>query len=162
MERKEFLIKELNLTSHPEGGYYKETYRTSEELEHLPVRFSGKKRNISTAIYYLLGENDRSKFHRIKSDEIWHHYEGDAVLIYILDEYGLQIAKLGKVDRGAVPQIVVKQGCWFAAKIESVSGYALSGCTVSPGFDFEDFEMAETEFLISEYPQFKKIINEFS
>ncbi|HBD94129.1 MAG: hypothetical protein A2015_17160 [Spirochaetes bacterium GWF1_31_7] len=162
MDRKDFLIKTLELRKHPEGGYYKETYRSDDILSTPPARFNNDQRNISTAIYYLLGRNEQSKFHRIKSDEIWHHYEGDPIILYIMDTEGLRITKLGRVGNGMVPQVVIKHGCWFAAETTGTAGYAFVGCTVAPGFDFADFEIGEEIKLLQENPEFAAIIKRFS
>ena len=114
-----------------------ETYRADGS-------FAG--RNFSTAIYFLLEAGKFSALHRIKSDEVWHFYAGDPLEIHIL---GRQPILLGAEN----PQAVVRAGEWFGAKLASDAGYALVGCTVSPGFDFADFEMAKRGELLSQYPQ---------
>jgi uncharacterized protein len=156
----EFWIEHLRLAAHPEGGFYKETYRSKETIprEGLPHRFQGS-RNLSTAIYFLLRSSDRSRFHRIKSDEIWHYHAGTSLAIYVLAENKLTIHKLGPdPDRGESLQIVVPADCWFGAKVEQPDSFTLSGCTVAPGFDFQDFEMAETTSLIRDFPDHREII----
>lgn len=156
----EFWIESLKLLPHPEGGFYKETYRSPEVLEHrqLPPRYKGS-RNFSTAIYFLLRSQDRSVFHRIQSDELWHFYAGTTLLIYVLTTDGLKIHRLGAdALRGDLLQVVVPAGCWFGAIVEKPDSYALCGCTVAPGFDFADFEMAERNELVKMFPDQEEII----
>ena len=167
ISRKDHLISKLNLQPHPEGGFYKEMYR-SEMM--LPVHqqnetFSGP-RPASTGIYYLLGAGDFSAFHRIHSDEMWHFYEGDAITIHIIHTDGLyQALQLGRdVDRGQEFQLVVPAGAWFAAELEAdpetnLQAFGLAGCTVAPGFDFDDFEMADGYMLKNAFPEHKEIID---
>ena len=157
------LIEYLQLTAHPEGGYYKQTYRSKEYVDQkcLPARFQGD-RHYSTAIYYMLAGEDFSAFHRIQSDELWHFYEGSSLNIYVINDLGeLSIIKLGSdIKNGEVFQAIVRAGDWFGAKLEERSSYALVGCTVSPGFDFADFELADKKSLIEKFPAHKMIIEE--
>ncbi len=161
MRDAKFWIDKLNLIPHPEGGYFKETYRSSEIFKsgHLPERFTGN-RNISTSIYYLLGNEDCSKMHRIKSDEMWHFYDGTGIIIYSIDEKGnLTESKLGlNTDEGEIPQVLIKAGDWFGAKVSKPDSYCLAGCTVSPGFHFEDFEMGDRQKLLKLFPEHDDII----
>jgi len=154
------LIKRLELIRHPEGGWFRETYRSSEMIpdQALPERFSGN-RVFSTAIYFLLEAGDMSVLHRIKSDEVWHFYAGSALLIHCLFPDGsYQELRLG-ADQAAGEQfqVVVPAGCWFGAE-PAEEGFALVGCTVAPGFDFSDFEMAKREELCELYPQHAELI----
>lgn len=157
----EYWIDKLLLTPHPEGGYFKETYRSDENIrkEHLPEKFSGD-RNFFTAIFYLLQKEQCSKLHRIKSDEMWHFYDGSGLTIYVIDDSGkLTEEKLGlNSDEGELPQILIKAGDWFGAKINKQNSFCLAGCTVSPGFHFDDFEMGERNNLLKLFPQHKRII----
>lgn len=156
MNKMEYWINQLGLLPHPEGGYYKETYRSSGTINHsaLPDRFEGN-RNFSTAIYFLLRSEDRSVFHRIKSDEIWHFYQGSTLLIYVLHEKQLHIHRLGSdLDKGDSLQVVIPANCWFGAHVENSESFSLCGCTVAPGFDFRDFEMGSREKLLREFPDF--------
>lgn len=162
MDRIDFLIDRLGLLPHPEGGLFKEVYRCDEAVSDLDKRFFGKERNISTSIYYMLKSGDISKFHRIKSDEIWHHYEGDLINLYVIESGQLRIERLGSVSDCSVPQVLVRYGAWFAAETVGDTGFTLAGCTVAPGFDFEDFEMAEGEKLLDEYPEFSEVIKKFT
>lgn len=161
----EYWIKNLKMIPHPEGGFYKETYRSEESIskEHLPQRFSND-RNFGTAIFYLLENNQTSKFHRLKSDEMFHFYDGSGMTIFIIDEKGnLEFKKLGlKIELKEYPQILLKAGVWFGAKVTDENSYCLAGCTVSPGFDFEDFEMGDRKKLTEMFPDHIKIINELT
>jgi predicted cupin superfamily sugar epimerase len=160
MNTLDYWINHLNLQPHPEGGFFKETYRASEKISSsaLPSRFGGD-RNFSTAIYFLLRSEDRSVFHRIKSDELWHFYQGGTLLIYVLHQNKLRIHRLGSnLDKGDSLQVMIPANCWFGAHVERDDSFALCGCTVAPGFDFQDFEMAERNVLIKEYPGYEKEI----
>jgi predicted cupin superfamily sugar epimerase len=159
------LIDHFGMIPHPEGGYYKETYRSTEEIheECLPLRFEGE-RLFSTGILYLLQGLDFSAFHRIKSDEMWHFYEGTALNIYIIDPQGnFELVTLGKnFTYGETFQAVVKAGHWFAAQPADPEGFCFVGCTVAPGFDFHDFELAGRESMIFEFPQHSAIIQKLT
>lgn len=135
-------ISTLDLQPHPEGGYFRETYRNGREMNF--PDFEGK-RNLCTSIYFLLKAGQRSALHRIKSDEIWYHHDGGALDILEIDEQGKHIStRLGKdIIQGEVMQHVVKAGRWFGAVLPENSPYCLAGCQVSPGFDFRDFELME-------------------
>ena len=155
------LISQYQLLPHPEGGYYKETYRSSEGVpaSALPERFGGS-RSFSTAIYFLLERGNFSAFHKIKSDECWHFYAGQTLLVHILQANGeLQTVTLGSnAAAGELFQFVVPANCWFASEPAVGTEFAFTGCTVSPGFDFEDFELAKAEDLISEFPAHAALI----
>lgn len=150
-------IDHLQLQPHPEGGFYKETYRSSGIIPGAALQqgnFSGD-RSYSTAIYFLLQQRDFSAFHRIKSDECWHFYAGDALLVHVIDRLGnYTCTRLGKdVEGGDTLQFVVPANAWFASEPAPGSAFALVGCTVAPGFAFDDFEMAEEKTLLQEFPQ---------
>jgi len=154
------------LLPHPEGGYYAETYRSSEKIskDALPERFT-EDRTFSTGIYFLLEAKDFSAFHKIKSDEMWHFYAGEALDIFVIypETGNLEIIKLGSnPDHGETFQAVVPAGTWFGSRPAAGSSYSLVGCTVAPGFDFEDFEMAEREFLIKKFTQHDTLILELT
>ena len=155
------LIESFKLIQHPEGGWYRENYRSGEEIEAtgLPERF-GNKRSLSTAIYFLLEAGNFSAFHRIKSDECWHFYAGDPLEVLILaEENNLQVITLGNnPEAGELFQYVVPAGCWFASRPAAGSSFSFVGCTVSPGFDFDDFELASASILSREYPAQQEII----
>lgn len=146
------LILSLSLQPHPEGGFYRETYRSALRLATPGEGFSGP-RAAATAIYYLLQRGDFSAFHRIRSDEMWHFYEGDPLVIHVLgagSAGGAPVYHSMRVGDGECYQAVVPAGAWFAAEPEG--DFSLVGCTVAPGFDFEDFEMARRQALLAEFP----------
>jgi uncharacterized protein len=161
MRSASYYISKLDLQPHPEGGYFAETYRSIDIIDShaLPGSFDGD-RNISTAIYFLLEGHQFSAFHRIKSDELWHFYTGTALLVYIIHPDGeLETLTIGDdLEEGCKFQGIVKAGCWFASKPINERGFSLVGCTVAPGFDFADFELADGE-LIKQFPQHSELIN---
>jgi predicted cupin superfamily sugar epimerase len=153
------LIQKLQLQPHPEGGFYQETYRS----EAIMTTTEGSVRNVSTAIYFLLENDEKSHFHRIKSDEAWFFHQGESIEIVILDDGKLQTIVLGNnLEKGEVPQAIVPANVWFASRIKHGIGYALVSCTVAPGFDFADFELARRNDLITEFPEYKSVIEEFT
>jgi hypothetical protein len=160
-ETAEFWIQNLALLPHPEGGYYREVYRSSEHIPHeaLPSRYDGD-RNFGTSIYYLLKSGQFSAFHKLHSDEIWHFYSGSPVRIYILIAgQGLEIKCLGKdVAKGEQLQVLLPHGCWFAAEVMLPESFVLVGCTVHPGFSFSDFILAGGEELRNLFPGEEKLI----
>lgn len=161
MNDYKFWVNKLGLIEHPEGGFYKEIYRSNEIIEKraLPERFTGD-RAFCTSIYFLLRGTDISAFHRIKQDEIWHFYYGSSLTIHEIDKNGQYFTpKLGSnLDNNEFFQVVVKAGCYFGATVNDKDSYSLVGCTVAPGFDFDDFEMAKRDELIARYPEHRKII----
>ncbi|GAA4269721.1 cupin domain-containing protein [Hyunsoonleella aestuarii] len=156
------LINNLDLRPHPEGGYFKETYRSSDIIteDNLNDNFQGD-RNFSTAIYFLLTSDSFSAFHRINQDEFWHFYKGSSIKLHIISDDGIySVITIGNnLETGEVPQFVVPAKHWFAAEVIKNDSYSLIGCTVSPGFDFKDFELAERSQLISEFPNHKTEIS---
>ena len=156
------IVEYYALLPHPEGGYFKENYRSSEKISEnaLPERFSEEK-SVSTAIYFLLEKGDFSAFHRIKSDECWHFYAGSGLLIYVLLPDGkLEIIQLGNNPmKGERFQAIVPASCWFASEPVDGAAFSFVGCTVAPGFDFIDFELAEKAVLSKQFPQHLQLIN---
>ncbi len=156
------LISFYNLQPHPEGGYYAQTYRSSETIAvtALPNRFAGD-RYFSTAIYFLLEQKQFSAFHRIKSDELWHFYSGAGLYIYVIHPDGKgEVLKLGSdIQNGYSFQQLVPAGCWFASAPVTEDDFSFVGCTVAPGFDFDDFELAKKESLLNDFPQHAGWIN---
>jgi uncharacterized protein len=139
------VVRRLGLRPHPEGGFYGETFRS-------PLRFTlpdGRERSASTAIHYLLPPGAWSTWHRVRSDEVWHHYDGGALRLYRL---GMPAVRL---DR-ATPQAVVPAGVWQAAEPEAEA--VLCGCTVAPGFEFEDFEIGSAAALTVAFPAEAELI----
>ena len=161
----EFWIKKLDLISHPEGGYYKETYRSQEKIipEALPQQFTDP-RDMCTAIYFLLKSDQVSSFHRIKSDEIWTFHTGSSLTIHTINPEGKYKKRLvgPDPDNGETLQYVVKAGCWFGATVNNPNSFSLVGCIVSPGFDYHDFELADQQKLLLQFPQHASIINKLT
>ena len=156
-----YWVEKLQLEPHPEGGYFRQTYRSEFILarEALPVGFGGA-RAASTAIYFLLEGKNFSAFHRLKSDEVWHFYAGEPLRVHVIDRVGKYFSiRLGSdLEAGEVPQAVVPAGCWFASHVADWRGFAVVGCTVAPGFDFEDFEMGKRAELVARYPEQREVI----
>jgi predicted cupin superfamily sugar epimerase len=161
----QYWINHLGLSPHPEGGYYRVTYKSELTIVRsaLPSGFQGD-RSASTAIYFLLEGRDFSALHRIASDELWHFYAGSALMVYVIDPEGrYSELHLGDgSDDGEVFQATVKAGCWFASRLKGAAGFALVGCTVAPGFDFADFELATRSQLIRTYPAHQRLIEELT
>lgn len=156
MKDAKYWIQQLGLESHPEGGFYRQTYRAEMEIE---VARLGT-RAASTAIYFLLEGKDFSALHRLRSDEVWHFYAGGALVVEIINPAGEHSSILlgPDAEAGEAFQAVVKAGCWFGSRLKDVNGFALVGCTVAPGFEFVDFEMGKREELVKTYPQHRTII----
>ncbi len=154
----QFWIARLGLSPHPEGGYFRATYKSGLTIVRsaLPSEFQGD-RSASTAIYFLLDGQNFSAFHRIASDEVWHFYAGSSLVVYVIDPEGNYSELHLGCDEG-VFQAVVKAGCWFASRVKDGVGFSLVGCTVAPGFDFADFELAVQSELAATYPQHRKLI----
>lgn len=162
-----YWIQKLTLEPHPEGGYFRQTYRSDAILarEALPAHFTGP-RSSSTAIYFLLDGDNFSAFHRLRSDEIWHFYAGSPLSVHVIRPDGeYSELELGNnPEAGEALQALVKAGCWFASEVrkevreKDSNAFALVGCTVAPGFDFDDFELAERGALARDYPQHRKLI----
>lgn len=163
--RIKYLISKLGLKPHPEGGYFKETYRSNGSIPPagLDPDIEGD-RNYSTGIYFLLTSENYSAFHRIKQDEMWHFYEGSTLIIHMIDEQGVYSRqKIGmKLDDGEVPQFTVPKKVWFAAEVCEPDSYSFVGCTVSPGFDFRDFELAGREHLSKKFPHLQTVIEQYT
>jgi uncharacterized protein len=155
------VIAALGLEAHPEGGHYVEVFRAGLEVTseaHPGVR------KASTAIYFLLTSAEFSAFHRVRSDEAWHHYAGDPLELVLLDGEGASRQRLGSaLASGERPLALVRAGVWQAARpLPGPHGYVLCGCTVAPGFEFEDFEMPSRAELLARLPQHSELIIAFS
>ncbi len=152
------LVQQLKLKPHPEGGFYTESYRAVDQVKRLA---DGAVRASSTAIYYLLNNGAYSAWHRIASDEAWHFYAGSPLNVHVLTPEGeLLTHRLGPAleQEGCVYQAVVPAGCWFGAELVNPDSFALVGCTVAPGFEFSEFELASASALLSAYPQHETTI----
>lgn len=161
MNAADAIISELELAPHPEGGHYREVYRAALRVG-VPSRESD--RSAATAIYFLLKTGEVSRFHRVRSDEAWHHYAGNGVELWCLDAAGARCFRVGpRLAEGERPFAIVPAGTLQAARpLPGEQGFALAGCTVSPGFEFSDFEMPSRTELVSEYPAHAALIAEFT
>ena len=160
-----FWLDKLQLTRHVEGGAFREVYRSDLILprKSLPLLFQGD-RSASTHIYFLLAKGQFSAFHRIAADELWHFYAGDPLLVYEIAHNGRLVThRLGNdPEKGESFYTAIPAGSWFASAPASASEYALVGCTVAPGFDFADFELADRETLAGQYPAHAEVIRRFT
>jgi predicted cupin superfamily sugar epimerase len=159
------IIRTLGLKPHPEGGYFRETYRSAGRIDEncLDDQYTGS-RNHATCIYFLLTSDTFSAFHRIIQDETWHFYDGSPLALHTITSQGEHATiTIGRnITQGQVPQYTVPGGTWFAAKVIDHDSFTLLGCTVSPGFDFADFEMGDRDMLIRTFPQHKQIIRDLT
>jgi uncharacterized protein len=160
----QYWIEKLALTPHPEGGYFRQTYRSDLTIAKAALPNFPGPRSTSTAIYFLLDGENFSAFHRIRSDELWHFYAGTTLNIHVIDPNGnySQILLGQNHDHGENFQALVKAGCWFASRVQDPKSFALVGCTVAPGFDFEDFELAKRLDLSQRFPQHKSLIEKLT
>ncbi len=160
-----YWINKLNLQPHPEGSYYRETFRAREIIPEagLPPRFQGP-HNMSTAIYYLLEKTDCSHFHRIRADEVWHFYTGSSLCLHVFNPLKFySYIRLGsRPEAGDVFQTVIPAGSWFAAHLLDTEEFALVGCTVAPGFEFRDFELGQQQDLIQQFPDHRELIKKLT
>jgi len=161
----QYWIEKLNLQKHPEGGYYLETYRSEDTIKNdglssRPI----ESRNCCTAIYYLLSGKEFSAFHRLKSDEIFHFYSGSSLIVHIINKKGeYHRVNLGQnFVKNDTFQLIINQGDWFASEVSIPNSYSLIGCTVAPGFDFNDFELGLRKELIELYPNHQDIITKMT
>lgn len=153
-DRAQLLIDCLGLAPHPERGYYVETYRASLRVDGLPSPFAGP-HAAGTAIYFLVTRAQPTTYlHRLRSDEIFHFYEGGPLDVLLLGATGPgEVRRLGTdVAAGQRPQIVIPAGTWFAVELTEAASHCLIGCTVAPGFEFADFELAAGPELAGRYP----------
>lgn len=165
MNNAEYWINKLKLEKHIEGGYFRETYRSEEifKKETLPARYTVD-HSVGTCIYFLLKSDDFSKFHRLANDEIWFFHMGAPLVIVTISPDGeLQEQLLGaNPELSESLHIIVPKHYWMAAYTSQKESYTLVSCTNAPGFEFSDFEMAERDALISEYPQHRQIIKKLT
>jgi predicted cupin superfamily sugar epimerase len=161
-QKAKYYIEKLDLKPHPEGGFYKEIYRSAESFILPDYSYRNKRvRNFSTSIYFLLEGADKSYFHKLKSDEIWHFYDGSDVRVLLIDPSGCLYEKMIGRQCGQF-QLTITKNFWFAAEIVEHNSFSLIACTVSPGFEFEDFELAKRDELLSLFPEHESIIRKFT
>jgi predicted cupin superfamily sugar epimerase len=154
MKRVEQLVKELELKPHPEGGFYAETYRSEWQFST-----DHGARSLMTCIYFLLTSENASKFHQIKSDEMWFYHEGSPLTVHVLQDEGYSQLLVGPPDKvGHKPYQLVEQGVIFGSTVDQPDSYSLVSCVVAPGFDFKDFRLLGFEELIEKWPEQKEII----
>lgn len=153
--RSREIIKSLNLEKHPEGGWYCETYRSASTIE-----LERGQRSLATLIYFMLEQDEFSAFHRLKSDEFWYYHEGSSLSVHIFNIDGsYELKKLGLLGSdGSRPQLLLPAGCLFAAECIEKDSYSLISCSVHPGFDFLDFELAGKSEMLSLFPDHADII----
>lgn len=151
------IINLLDLKPHPEGGFYKETYRSSELCLN-------ETRSLKTVIYFLLRSEDVSHFHRIKSDEMWYYHAGSPLIVHSIDEQGnYKEQKLGiNFSEDEIPQYLVPKNVIFGSSVLEKDSYSLVSCSVSPGFDFEDFELFKQADLLDQFPLHQEIISKLT
>lgn len=154
------IIEKLNLTKHPEGGYYSETYRSSSGYSEIN---ESTPRAFSSCIYYLLESGDKSMFHRIKQDEMWHFYAGSNLEIHTISADGEYTKSIIGNSEGIFNfQKMILANTWMAATPIDADSFTLIGCTVAPAFEFRDFELAVRESLLGEFPNLTDVINQFT
>jgi uncharacterized protein len=159
MHTADYWITHLGLIPYrADGGYFRQIYRSPDTLTDLPERYNGP-RAVSTSIYYLLKSGQYSYLHRLKSDEIWHFYAGSRLTIHMIEPSGVYTAPV--LGPGTF-QVVTRVGCWFGAAVNDPDSYSLVGCTVAPGFDVADNELADRAALLSQYPQHRAIIEQLT
>jgi uncharacterized protein len=157
MKNAEYWINMLNLEPHKEGGYYKQSFKSTEEIKD-------RERVLYTSIYFLLRSGEVSHFHRLQSDELWYFHAGDSLSIHMIRENGnYEEVRLGlNIENGEVPQILVPKNTIFGSAVSENGTYALVGCMVSPGFEFQDFELFSQIDLLQNYPRYKEIIQKLA
>ncbi|MDF2856245.1 MAG: cupin [Neobacillus sp.] len=158
-------VAKLELLPHPEGGYFKQTFESEERTSdnELSIKFEGQ-RKLYTSIYFLLSSQDVSHFHRLKSDELWYYHAGSPLTVHVIHENGdYEEMKVGmNLDQGERPQILVKKNSIFGSSVTDKDTCSLVGCMVSPGFEFQDFELFTQDELLEKYPQHREIIEKLA
>jgi predicted cupin superfamily sugar epimerase len=147
------IIEQLDLVEHPEGGYYRETFRSKEIINR-----QNEERNAATGIYLLVAKGFCTSWHRVRSEELWHFYKGDKLVLEIINEEGKfnQLFLNDELSGEGQFQQLIPKNCWQRAY--STGKYTLVGCTVAPGFEFEDFEMIGQDKLADIYPEIRSDI----
>ena len=165
MKNYQFWIQHLNLQPHPEGGFFREVFRSNIEIDQksLPFGYSGK-RKLSTSIYYMLRSGEISKLHCLKSDELWYYHFGSSLRIVMIDKEGIKHIKvLGpRLEKAEQLQLLIPSGTIFGAEVVEPDSFSLLGCLVTPGFEFDDFEIFNSDELVKTYPKHADLIKQFS
>lgn len=154
---KHYWINKLGLQHHPEGGYYKEIYRSDENVHH-----KGQSKSTATSIYYLIDSETKSFCHRLKSDELWYHHQGASVTLYMIDTNGNWSVQICGPNEGENLTVLIPKNVWFGARVTDPDSFTLVSCVVSPGFEFADFEMIDRNELIKIFPQHKEEILKYT
>ncbi|MDS0526981.1 cupin domain-containing protein [Clostridium sp. SHJSY1] len=160
MYTADYFIKNLNMTPHQEGGFFKESFISKDNISDSRLNVESEEaKKLWTSIYFLLRDGEVSNFHRLKSDEMWYYHSGSSLTIYMISPEGELITEeLGlNIEKGEKPQILVPKDYIFGSAMNN-PGYALVGCMVSPGFEFKDFELFDREYLLEKYPKYEQII----
>ena len=161
MQDAQYWISKLNLLNHPEGGFYKEIYRSSEYIEgiHLKDKRKGN-RNLATSIYFLLRSGEKSLLHRLKSDETWYYHFGSPMHLFCIEPRGdLKEIIIGTdIEKREYLQVTISEGTIFGGLVYGSGTYCLASCMVSPGFSFEDFQLMSREYMLEKYSKHKDII----
>ena len=163
MQKAEFWIEKLNLSPHPEGGFYRETYRSGESYAFTETSLFKSPRSYATAIYYLLRDTGCSKLHKINSDELWFFHAGDPLTVHVFPEAGDPFSLIfgNSPEDNQVLQALVPAGAWFGSCLDDDTAayhYALVSCVVAPGFEFSDFAFADRDSLQQKFPLHADII----
>ena len=158
MENKHGIIEKLGLLPHPEGGYYKEMYRSEGSIPAAALPHHSAPRNYATSIYFLLDSENFSSLHRIKQDELWYFHAGSGLTVHVINPNGeYHTFRLGTGENEHF-QAWVPGGCWFGATVDRPNSFALVSCAVAPGFDFDDFELGKRQELSQLFPQHREFI----
>lgn len=158
---KNYWIEKLQLQVHPDGGYFKEIYRSKDIIVSLNYDVI-QQRSASTSIYYLLDSETKYFCHKLKSDEVWYYHQGTSVTLYLIDEEGNWSIKVCGPDENEYLAVLIPQNTWFGARVMEPNSFVLVSCLVSPGFEFTDLEMADRNELIEMFPQHKEEIIKYT
>lgn len=157
------IIERLNLLPHPEGGYYRRNWQSQmqSELRDPAGKILHPQRSAGSSILYLLPSKEVSLWHRVNCDEMWHYYQGSTLLIHLLSgARGHEEMHLGmRLDQGELPQFAIPMGTWFCAEVAEEDSYTFCGCTLWPSFSYADFELAEQQRLLDEFPAHADLIS---
>ena len=158
-DQAQLFIEKLGLEPHPEGGYFKSTFRAEEQLT-----LAHGERPGYTSIYFLLRSQDISHLHRLQSDELWYYHGGSALTVHMIHPDGsYEAKKLGlNIATGELPQIRVPKQTIFGSSVDDPNTFSLVGCMVAPGFDFADFELFTQGELLADYPQHEMVIRKMA
>ena len=157
----DYFIKTLGLIPHPEGGYFRETYRSSDSIDTSILSDSFTENHVlSTSILFLLKSGECSKFHKLNRDEMWHFHYGCPIKVVSISENGFLKENIlsPEIDKNHVFQVLLPANTWFAAYPIQAASFSLVGCTVAPGFEFSDLELANAKYLLEKFPQHKELI----